>query len=402
MVHTTRARAILGTLMKFVPGAFRGEWAFADPHDLSGRTKEDEMKELKFELPVDPADIERVLTRYGIAGNVKDYRIGTAVTTFEIKVKAGTRLGTLEKYREDLARDLQCPSLRIIKSVRDSSLIGIEVANDERFTVYFKDLLEDMPRNMRLPVAMGEDTYGDNMYIDLTETPHMLVAGQTGSGKSVFLNTVIGSLLMTRTPDQVRFLIVDPKQVEFVAYEGVPHLERPIASDPDEAMELLDYAVDEMDRRFELLRNRRVKKLKDYNTRVPERERLPYMVFIVDEFSDLMMSGTRKDSKVVESKVVRIAQKARAVGIHMILATQKPLASVMTSLIKANMPARAAFSVSSSVDSRVILDENGAEALTGKGDMLYRDPNACSDYERIRRVQAPWLSDADIDIIVGG
>lgn len=402
MVHTARARAILGTLMKFVPGAFRGEWTFADTDKLSGRTHEDELKELKFELPVEPAKIEEVLARYGITGTVKDYRLGTAVTTFEVEVKVGTRLATIERYREDLARDLQCPSLRIVKTMRDSALIGIEVANGDRFTVYFKDLLEGMPRNMRLPIAMGEDTYGDNMYIDLTETPHMLVAGQTGSGKSVFLNTVIGSLLMTRSPNQVRFLIVDPKQVEFVAYEGVPHLERPIASDPDEAMELLDYAVEEMERRFELLRNRRVKKLEDYNTRVPERERLPYMVFIVDEFSDLMMAGTRKDSKVVESKVVRIAQKARAVGIHMILATQKPLVSVMTSLIKANMPARAAFSVTSGVDSRVILDENGAEALTGKGDMLYRDPNARSDYERIRRVQAPWLSDADVDVIVGG
>jgi S-DNA-T family DNA segregation ATPase FtsK/SpoIIIE len=257
---------------------------------------------------------------------------------------------------------------------------------------------------MKLPMILGEDTYGGPVYQDLTAMPHLLVAGQTGSGKSAFLNALIATIICRRTPQEVRFLIVDPKQVEFVAYSEIPHMFEQdgetlqIASDPEEARCLLDVAVNEMERRFGLMVDARVKKIDDYNETA--KEKLPYIVFIVDEFSDLMLMGTRDQKKNVETKIVRLAQKARAVGIHMILATQKPLASVMSSLIKGNVPARVAFSVTSGVDSRVILDECGAEMLTGNGDMLFRDPAARNDYTRLRRIQAPWLSDVEVETLL--
>jgi S-DNA-T family DNA segregation ATPase FtsK/SpoIIIE len=224
------------------------------------------------------------------------------------------------------------------------------------------------------------------------------------SGGQTNPTELVATLICRMTPEELRLLIVDPKQVEFAAYSDIPHLFEEngealqIATDPEEARYLLDVAVREMDRRYGLLCERRVKKLEDYN-RVAE-EKLPYVVFIVDEFADLMLMGTKLQAKEVENKIVRIAQKARAVGIHMILATQKPLATIMTTLIKANMPARAAFSVISGMDSRVILDENGAETLCGNGDMLYRDPLERSEYARIKRIQVPWLSDTDTETLI--
>lgn len=399
--------------MRFVNKARKGltnfvcgtrPWNIPDVEMLPDPSSDELDKETNYTAPVDPSRIEEVLTRYGIKAKFQDYRIGSAVTTYEIKVPMGTKISSLMRSRDDIARDIGAPSLRIIQSINNSSLVGFEVENIDRYMVHFKDMFRDIPGNLKLPVILGEDTYGEKVYVDLTTMPHLLVAGRTGSGKSVFINTLITTLICKYTPEDLRLIMVDPKQVEFAAYENLPHLFENdgeplrIASDAEEAREVLEVTVNEMERRFELLKEYKAKKISDYNKVATEK--LPYIVFIVDEFADLMLMGTASDRREVENKIVRIAQKARAVGIHMILSTQKPLAQIMTTLIKANMPARISFSVTSAGDSRVILDEGGAEALTGNGDMLYRDPVARSEYTRIKRVQAPWISDDDIDLLI--
>lgn len=402
MLNMSFVNKVRKGLTNFVCGT--RPWNIPDVEMLPDPSSDELDKETNYTAPVDPSRIEEVLTRYGIKAKFQDYRIGSAVTTYEIKVPMGTKISSLMRSRDDIARDIGAPSLRIIQSINNSSLVGFEVENIDRYMVHFKDMFRDIPGNLMLPVILGEDTYGEKVYVDLTTMPHLLVAGRTGSGKSVFINTLITTLICKYTPEDLRLIMVDPKQVEFAAYENLPHLFENdgeplrIASDAEEAREVLEVTVNEMERRFELLKEYKAKKISDYNKVATEK--LPYIVFIVDEFADLMLMGTASDRREVENKIVRIAQKARAVGIHMILSTQKPLAQIMTTLIKANMPARISFSVTSAGDSRVILDEGGAEALTGNGDMLYRDPVARSEYTRIKRVQAPWISDDDIDLLI--
>jgi S-DNA-T family DNA segregation ATPase FtsK/SpoIIIE len=379
-------------------------WNIPDVSMLPDAPANELSKETNYIAPVDPKKIEEVLLRYGIKATFLDYRIGSAVTTYEIKVPMGTKVSSLIRSRDDIARDIGAPSLRIIQSTNNSSTIGFEVENIDRYTVHFKDMFLGIPDNLKLPVILGEDTYGEKTYVDLTLLPHLLVAGRTGSGKSVFINTLITTLICKFTPEQLRLIMVDPKQVEFAAYENLPHLFEndgeplKIASNAEEARIVLEVAVAEMERRFDLLKGQRAKKIDDYNAVATEK--LPYIVFIIDEFADLMLMGSSADRKEVENQIIRIAQKARAVGIHMILSTQKPLAQIMTTLIKANMPARISFSVTSAGDSRVILDEGGAEALTGNGDMLYQDPLARNEYTRIKRIQASWISDGTIEQLI--
>jgi S-DNA-T family DNA segregation ATPase FtsK/SpoIIIE len=379
-------------------------WNIPDVETLPDASATEQSKEAEYSAPVDPTQIEKVLIRYGIKAKFLDYRIGSAVTTYEISVPMGTKVSSLIRSRDDIARDIGAPSLRIIQSINNSSTIGFEVENIDRYTVHFKDMFRDIPETMKLPVILGEDTYGEKAYVDLTLLPHLLVAGRTGSGKSVFINTLITTLICKFTPEQLRLILVDPKQVEFTAYENLPHLFEndgeplKIASNAEEARVVLEVATVEMEHRFELLKQYKAKKIDDYNA-VAE-EKLPYIVFIIDEFADLMLMGSSADRKEVENQIIRIAQKARAVGIHMILSTQKPLAQIMTTLIKANMPARISFSVTSAGDSRLILDEGGAEALTGNGDMLFQNPLARNEYTRIKRIQAPWISDRDIEQLI--
>jgi S-DNA-T family DNA segregation ATPase FtsK/SpoIIIE len=379
-------------------------WNIPDVETLPDASTTEQSKEAEYSAPVDPAQIEKVLVRYGIKAKFLDYRIGSAVTTYEISVPMGTKVSSLIRSRDDIARDIGAPSLRIIQSINNSSTIGFEVENIDRYTVHFKDMFRDIPDTMKLPVILGEDTYGEKAYVDLTLLPHLLVAGRTGSGKSVFINTLITTLICKFTPEHLRLILVDPKQVEFTAYENLPHLFEndgeplKIASNAEEARVVLEVATVEMEHRFELLKQYKAKKIDDYNA-VAE-EKLPYIVFIIDEFADLMLMGSSADRKEVENQIIRIAQKARAVGIHMILSTQKPLAQIMTTLIKANMPARISFSVTSAGDSRLILDEGGAEALTGNGDMLFQNPLARNEYTRIKRIQAPWISDRDIEQLI--
>jgi len=399
-MNTRKASMRLRGLLRGCVPSLR-KWTRPNLSLLSGLSKDDEMREAAFVAPVDPQKVEQVLGRYGITGSFEDYRVGPSVTTYEIAVAVGTRLASIERYRDDIARDLNVSSLRIVKSPSAGSAIGLEVENGTRLPIDFKNLAQSVPSDMTLPVVLGEDTYGRPMYRDLCKMPHLLVAGQTGSGKSVFLTSALATLCALRSPQELRLKLVDAKRVEFAEFKGDPHLDGKVASEPEEARELLASAVQEMERRFKILESARCRKLSEYNEGVVESKRLPYIVVAVDEFADLMLMGSKDERKVVEECIVRIAQKARAVGVHLIISTQKPLVKVVTSIIKANMPARAAFSVSSAVDSRVVLDENGAEALAGMGDMLYRDPTARLESERLTRVQAPWVAEHDLRLLLG-
>jgi len=393
-MNLTKARMRLQALMnKDLNGAIQG-WVLPDANCFSNLTNKEVSKVGDYRVPVEPAYVEKVLKTYGVDATFEDYHIGSAVTTFVFSLPMGTRSSRIVRYRDDVARDLDAPTLRILTSV-GASKIGLEIAHEDRYTVNYKELFKKIPDGMDLPVILGEDTYGKPMYADLADMPHLLIAGQTGSGKSVFINSTIATLIAKKMPSEVKFLMIDPKQVEFVAYSDIPHLMEPIANNTQQARELLDIAIEEMEERFTLFKKHKVKKISEYCDKTGET--LPHIVFVVDEFSDLMMMGDTKTKQEVEKKIVRIAQKARAVGIHMILATQKPLATIVTSLIKANMPARIAFCVATGVDSRVILDEGGAENLTGNGDMLISAPSVASS---VIRIQAPWIPDEDIDYIV--
>lgn len=398
-MNLTKATHGLAALTDSLTRTFMGKpWELPDVEMLSDPPKDLEKLILNYEMPVKPTDIERVFASYKCHVTFVDSRIGPSTTTYEINLGSGVKLSTLDRVKQDIARELGINSIRFIE-LRNSSNIGMEVPNVDRYIKYFKELARDIPTDYTLPFILGEDMHGEFKYSDLAKMPHLLVAGQTGSGKSVFINALICSILCRKTPQEVKFMMIDPKQVEFADYDQIPHLLEPIANETEDAKRLLDIAVEEMEHRFDLLKRNRVKKITDYNR--DAFEKLPHIVFIVDEFSDLMLMGTAQERKEVENKIVRIAQKARAVGIHMVLATQKPLAKIMTSLIKANMPARISFSVASWVDSKVILDEKGAEFLLGKGDMLFKDPTAIDDFDRVLHIQAPWVPDEDIYHIAG-
>lgn len=398
-MNTRKAGSILKLLVNAV-SPNRYSWHRPDLSLLDGLSDEDTKREAEFKAPVEPSRVEEVLARYGLEGSFKDYRIGPSVTTYEVAIPVGTRLSSIERYRDDIARDLGVPSLRIVKATSGSMTVGIEVENGTRLSVDFKGLVTNIPAGMALPVILGEDTYGRGVYRDLADMPHLLVAGQTGSGKSVFMTSVLSTLCAVLGPDRLRLKLVDPKRVEFADFEGDCHVDGEPAYEVDEARDLLRGTVAEMERRFEVLKDARCKNIKEYN-KVAPKDVFPYIVVAVDEFADLMLMGSKEQRQTVEQAIVRLAQKARAVGIHLVLGTQKPLVTVVTSLIKGNMPARAAFSVTSSADSRVVLDENGAETLTGEGDMLYRDPTARLESERLRRVQAPWVTPDNLRVLLG-
>jgi S-DNA-T family DNA segregation ATPase FtsK/SpoIIIE len=373
-------------------------WKLTDLGKLEDPSSDSLNTETNFKLPVETCKLESVLSTYGVLAKVADYWIGPSVTTYEISVPVGYKLEALMAVQNDIARDFGSTRIRIIQSVKRSSHIGIEIENPKRIPVNFKGLIKTLPSNLTLPLILGEDTYGNSVYADLVDMPHLLVAGTTGSGKSVLLNSIILTTLACKSPKDVRMILIDPKQVEFVDYENVPHLLEPIAYNVEEAVELLKKTVYLMEDRFTCLREVGAKKLSEYNE--VTNEHLPYVLFVVDEYADLIMMGTSKERKEVERNMARIAQKARAVGIHMIAATQKPIREVVTPLLKANLPARIAFRVACGLDSRIILDSKGAETLTGKGDCLFKDPTAKTELESLKRIQAPYVSKMDTDVIL--
>ena len=320
---------------------------------------------------------------FDIQGEVKQIDSGPVVTLYHVELAEGTRAARLQPVADDLARKLKAPNIRIINNLVGSGAVGIEVPNPKREQVRLKELMSGpTATGMALPMFLGKDAAGDALVLDLAKQPHMLIAGTTGSGKSVCMNTIIMSWLYTKRPDELKLCLVDPKMVEMAQFSEVPHLMAPVITDMSKAAGIMEWAVRHMEERYELLKNAKVQNMTSYNeldedelrarikpandadwARVPKK--LPYMVFVIDELADLMMQH-----REVESSIVRIAQKARAVGMHLVLATQSPRADVVTGLIKANLPCKITFRVNSAMNSRIVLDQRGGELLLGQGDML--------------------------------
>nr|WP_192847528.1 DNA translocase FtsK [Streptococcus pneumoniae] len=346
--------------------------------------------------------LEATFASFGIKVTVERAEIGPSVTKYEVKPAVGVRVNRISNLSDDLALALAAKDVRIEAPIPGKSLIGIEVPNSDIATVSFRELWEQSQTKAEnfLEIPLGKAVNGTARAFDLSKMPHLLVAGSTGSGKSVAVNGIIASILMKARPDQVKFMMVDPKMVELSVYNDIPHLLIPVVTNPRKASKALQKVVDEMENRYELFAKVGVRNIAGFNAKVEEFNAqseykqipLPLIVVIVDELADLMMVA----SKEVEDAIIRLGQKARAAGIHMILATQRPSVDVISGLIKANVPSRVAFAVSSGTDSRTILDENGAEKLLGRGDMLFKP----IDENHPVRLQGSFISDDDVERIV--
>jgi S-DNA-T family DNA segregation ATPase FtsK/SpoIIIE len=359
-----------------------------------------------FELKEVAAKIKSKLEEFNVRGSVVQINPGPVVTTFEYKPEAGIKYSRITNLTDDLCLALKAESI-LIERMAGKSTVGIQVPNREREIIWLRENIEStefIGSKSKLTLALGKDINGRIVTADLNGMPHLLIAGSTGAGKSVAINAMIMSILYKATPDQVRLILVDPKRLELGNYEGVPHLYTPIITEPKLAANALRNAVREMERRLKLLAEKGVRNIDQYNKLFDENgtpslfgegaeERpLPYIVIIIDELADLMML----DSSNVEESITRLAQMARAVGIHLVLATQRPSVDVITGLIKANFPARMSFRVATKVDSRTILDANGAEALLGRGDMLYLPSGSA----RVHRLHAPFVTEKEIAAVV--
>ena len=347
-----------------------------------------------YESQIDPDALEIKMAEFGLTGTVVNISRGPIITRYEIKLASGVKLSQVRAVSEDLALALMSEHIRIQAPIPSTNLVGVEVANKKASLIGLKSVLEGMDRTVRLPIAIGVTSTGEAKSVDLTKMPHLLIAGQTGSGKSVCLNGIILSILYTRTPEECQLVLVDPKRVEMVSYKDIPHLRCPIVTEPEDAVRVFLGLIKEMESRYQLLADQGVRNIESYNA-LPRfqqgPEHMPYVLTVVDEMADLMMCS----GKVLEKMIVRLAQLARAVGIHLVLATQKPVVSVITGLIKSNMPSRIAFQVTCKGDSRVILDANGAESLIGRGDMLMTYPGVPDPV----RFHGAWVSDAEISAV---
>jgi DNA segregation ATPase FtsK/SpoIIIE, S-DNA-T family len=384
--------------------------------------------------------LEKKLADFGVEGRVVEVRPGPVITMYELEPAPGVKITKITNLSDDLALALRAPSIRIIAPIPGKAVVGIEIPNPEREAVSLKDVLDNSQfadNTCRLPIALGKDIVGAPVVADLIKMPHLLIAGTTGSGKSVSLNAMICSILFKLPPDEAKFLMIDPKRLELAAYEGIPHLLHPVVVDPKKASQVLKWAVQEMERRYQLISTLGAKSIDMFNKILerraienlgnsapgksapeigeeissegdeeetllpvsPERDvtalplqKLPYIIIVIDELADLMMVAQRN----VEESLARLAQMARAAGIHLILATQRPSVDVITGLIKANFRTRISFQVSSKVDSRTILDDHGAEKLLGAGDMLYIPPGT----SRLNRIHGAYVSDKEINRVV--
>ena len=349
--------------------------------------------------------LEKVLKDFNIIGKVVEVHIGPTVTQYELELHSGTKVSKLLSIHREIALAIATKDVRIQAPIPGKNTVGIEIANRETSPVSFREVLEKVPKSLdssKLLCPLGKNIMGNVIWCEINKTPHLLVAGSTGSGKSVCINGIICSILMRAKPDEVKLVMVDPKKVELSGYNGVPHLMRPVVTDPKEASVALSKIVAEMERRYDTFSETKTKNIATYNDYVekknknlPPDERLkkmPFIVVIIDELADLMLVA----SKDVEASIMRITQMARAAGIHLIIATQRPSTDVITGVVKANIPSRISFAVSSSIDSRTILDMTGAEKLLGKGDMLFL-PMGEADPERI---QGAFISDDEIKRII--
>jgi len=339
--------------------------------------------------------IEETLAHFGIAATVIEISVGPVVTRYELKPAAGVKLSRIEALADDLALALAARTLRIEAPIPGKSAVGIEIPNMAIGLVSLRDVAESTDFKgsaSRLTVALGKDVAGHPIVTDLAKLPHLLIAGQTGSGKSVCISAILCSLLVQATPDDVRLVIGDLKRVDFPAFNGIPHLVVPVMNEPQQILNALYWTVSEMDRRYRLFARKSARNIAAYNEKHTGVDRVPYIVFVIDELADLMLQAPIQ----VEKQITRVAQLARATGIHLVLGTQRPSVDVITGLIKANIPARAAFATASAVDSRTILDMSGAEKLLGRGDMLWLAPDSAKPV----RAQGVFVSDREIDHVV--
>ena len=356
--------------------------------------------------------LEQLLGEFNVSARVVAAETGPVITMFELELAAGIKVSQVSALANDMARALGVGAVRVVAPLAGKHTIGVEVPNSEKEKVRLRNMIElagERPSKMAIPLFLGKDSSGEALVSDLAKMPHLLIAGTTGSGKSVCINSVVASILLTKRPDEVKLILVDPKMVEMTAFATVPHLMCPIVTETQVAVQILEWATVKMDERYAVLSEARVKNIAEYNQlgteeivarfnpSTPDEEaqiakRLPHIVIIIDELADLMMTA----SKEIESFIVRLAQKSRAVGIHLVLATQRPQATVVTGLIKSNMPCRIAFRVAARMDSRIILDQNGAETLLGEGDMLFLKPGT-SD---LIRAQGTLVDEGEIRRIV--
>ncbi len=358
--------------------------------------------------------LEKAFANFNVQVQVVDIQTGPVISQFELELSKGLRVKTVQSLENDLAVALKLSNVRIVSPIPGKNTVGVELPNEKPQVVRLRDVMELRPEaeeKMNIPIYFGKDVSGQPMIADLTKLPHLLIAGRTGTGKSVCLNSIIVSVLMTRTPEQVRMLMIDPKMVELSPYGSIPHLMHPVVTDMRKAEAILGWAVEKMEERYQLLAAAGVRQLGEYN-KLSEADRrrrmkmldvpdedwaaipqsMPYLLIVADEMADLMMTA----AKEVETHIIRLAQKSRAVGIHLVLATQKPTVDVVTGLIKSNLPARIAFGVASQTDSRVVLDKSGAERLLGNGDMLFLQPGT----SQILRGQGTYVDDKEIESII--
>ncbi len=358
------------------------------------KLSERERKEIENQILTTSQVLKSKLAEFGIEAEVKNVNIGPIITQYELEPAKGIKVSRFTSLADDLALAIKAKSIRVQAPIPGRGLIGIEIPNLARDMIYLKDLLlsEQMRQTTsKLAFGLGKDIAGKPIVADLAKMPHLLIAGATGSGKSVCINTIIMSLIMRTKPDDLRLILIDPKRVELASYNELPHLIGQVVTDADTALETFIWAVHEMERRYEILQEAKVRDIIGYNEKFGEDEELeslPYIIIIVDEFADLIMTS----GKDIEMPITRLAQMSRAVGMHLILATQRPSIKVITGIIKANFPARIAFQVSSRVDSRVILDMIGAERLLGNGDMLFLPPGKALP----ERIHGAFVSDAEI------
>jgi S-DNA-T family DNA segregation ATPase FtsK/SpoIIIE len=356
--------------------------------------------------------LEKTLADFGLEVRVVGINTGPVITQFEIALKTGMRVNKVTCLSDDLALNLKVSSVRIVAPIPGKNTVGIEIPNEHRAVVRLKEVICSYGPKLaktKIPLFLGKDTEGRPLVYDLAEMPHLLIAGRTGTGKSVCMNAIILSMLMTRRPDEVKMIMIDPKKLEMSEYGKIPHLMHPVVDDMKKAEAILAWAVDKMEERYDLLSRVRVRSIAGYNELAPAEihrrlgnmdeedrkavpERMPYIVIFIDEMADLMMQM----KKEVEGHIIRLAQKSRAAGIHLVVATQKPTVDVITGLIKSNLPSRICFQVASRSDSRVVLDEMGADKLLGKGDMLFLAPGTSS----LVRAQGTYASDKEISSVV--
>ncbi len=383
-----------------------GDYALP-PSDLLTEVKRVDQSMLKNDLKKQASILTETLQSFGIEARVGDIHCGPTITSFEVHPAFGVKVQKIKALEKDIALNMQAKSIRIIAPIPGKAAVGIEVPNPHPQEVGFRELLENYQtsnRKAHIPLLLGKMVNGEDLWADLTKMPHLIIAGATGSGKSVCINTIVLSIVMNARPDEIKLVMIDPKKVELTGFTHLPHMLAPVITEPSGATAALNWLVREMEKRYELFRLLGIRNIHSFNTRkknieleksldleVPEK--LPFIVVIIDELADLMLVSASD----IETPIARIAQMARAVGIHLILATQRPSREVITGLIKANFPCRVAFKVASRVNSQIIVDENGAEALLGNGDMLFLPPGTST----LIRAQGAFIRDEDINRVIG-